>query len=420
MKLSIVETRTVPTVKAEFKGRDVFFHSRYDPLNEAQAWLKKGVKAINKNQVVIVIGLGAGYHIQQLAESISEQTILIIEFNDTYFSWFKNSPFHSQLTRYNNVVLKRFNELTNVEKEKIFTSISSTNLLIHKSGLDIMPEEYKGIKEALEDIQFQQNSFQHQVDIMRLNFEKNRMLNDQGIGDLTNMYAGKPMILISAGPSLDKQLSLLKKIYEQHQFVIGAVGTALKPLLNANIIPDFFAIIDPNPATYSQMTDIELPITPLFYLSTAYHETILLHQGPRHIVYQEGYTAAEKLASKKHEPVIQTGGSVATALLDIMVKLGAKSVALVGQDLAYTDGKSHANTSHARQNIKELEGSKQVMNYYQTAEVHTAKNLTIYRKWFEKYREIHNELALYNCTEGGAYIKNWKHISLNEYYLKYS
>lgn len=61
-----------------------------------------------------------------------------------------------------------------------------------------------------------------------------------------------------------------------------------------------------------------------------------------------------------------------------------------------------------------------MINYYQTAEVHTARNFTIYRKWFEKYQETHTELALYNCTEGGAYIHHWKHISLQEYYLKYS
>lgn len=168
------------------------------------------------------------------------------------------------------------------------------------------------------------------------------------------------------------------------------------------------------------MTEIVLPETPLFYLSTAYHETILLHKGPRRIVYQEGYAAAEKRAIEKYEPVIQTGGSVATALLDIMVRLGGKSVALVGQDLAFTDGKSHANAAHAQQKVKEVQGAKKVINYYQTAEVHTARNFTIYRKWFEKYQETHTELALYNCTEGGAYIHHWKHISLQEYYLKYS
>lgn len=169
------------------------------------------MREINEIEAIIVVGLGAGYHIQQLAETIPGQKIVVIEFNDSYFSWFHNSIFHRDLSSYKNVVLKRFNGLSSLEKETIFTSVNSRNLLIHKSGLDIIPDEYKGIKEALEDLQFQQNSFQHQVGNLKTNFEKNSMLDDQGIGNLSSKYAGKPMILVSAGPSLDKQLPLLKK-----------------------------------------------------------------------------------------------------------------------------------------------------------------------------------------------------------------
>ncbi len=195
------------------------------------------------------------------------------------------------------------------------------------------------------------------------------------------------MIVVSAGPSLNKQLPLLKKISDDRHFVIGAVGTA---------------------------------DTPLFYLSTAYNETILLHKGPRYRVYQGGYADAERFAREHNEPLIQTGGSVATALLDMMVYLGGETIALVGQDLAYTDGVSHAEGAHAWQEVKEGLSAMTVLNYDQTCVVQTAKNLTLYRKWFEQFAKKHPTLALYNCTEGGAYIKNWQHIPLNQYYMVYN
>ncbi|MGM7634568.1 6-hydroxymethylpterin diphosphokinase MptE-like protein [Bacillus sp. Hm123] len=164
---------------------------------------------------------------------------------------------------------------------------------------------------------------------------------------------------------------------------------------------------------------MSLPKTPLFYLSTAYHETVMLNKGPRRILWQKGFEEAEKIAALKQEPTIQTGGSVATALLDVMVQLGGESIALIGQDLAFTDGKSHSNQAHAQKEMKQTKASEKVLNYDRTGEVYTAKNLTIYRKWFESFAKNHPHLHLYNCTEGGAYIHNWEHIRLQDYYLKY-
>ena len=417
MKLAIIETKTVPTIKAVFNGRTLFFHSKYDPLNEATIWCKNEGDQIKTDEDIIVVGLSAGYHIQRLAALHPNQTIIVIEFNNKLFQWFKNSPFYKLIAQCNNVIIKQFNFLSAIERESIFSTVSLTNLLIHKNGLDLLPVEYQGIEEALKDLLMQKKSLRQQLGNLIANFEKNSLLKDKGIGQLKNMYEGKLMILVSAGPSLDKQLPLLKKIRDEQHFIIGAVGTAIKPLIKAAIIPDFFTIIDPNQGTYGQLTNVSLPETPLYYLSTAYHDTIMLHTGPRRIVYQQGFEDAEKQAIATNNPTIQTGGSVATALLDIMVYLGGKSIALVGQDLAYTDGKSHANATHAQ---KEIQGAKKVMNFYRNGEVYTANNLTLYRKWFERYAEKHQELRLYNCTEGGAYIHNWEHISLLDYYSKYS
>jgi len=419
VKLTIIETRTVPTVKVEFNGKRIIFHSKYDPLHEAQIWCKNAIESLKVNEEIVVVGLGAGYHIQALAQAIPNKPIIVIEFNDTFFKWFKKSSFYEHVTSYKNVYIKQFTCLTPTEKETIFASIRSTNLLIHKNGIDIFPVEYAGIKGILEDIKLQKNSIQNQIGNMISNFKKNILLNDPGIGILQNTYVGKPMILVSAGPSLDSQLPLLKKIRDNNNFIIGAVGTALIPLVNYGIIPDLFAITDPK-ATHLQLLNLELPETTLLYLSTAYHDTVILHKGPRRILWQKGFEEAEKMAEIKKDPTIQTGGSVATTLLDVLIYLGGESVALVGQDLAFTDGKSHANETHSQTEIKQTLGTKKVMNYDQTGEVYTANSLNLYRKWFESYSKEHHYLQLYNCTEGGAYINNWKHISLHDYYIKYS
>ncbi|RDW20768.1 motility associated factor glycosyltransferase family protein [Oceanobacillus chungangensis] len=416
MNISIIETRTVPTVKVDDDKNSIIFHSKYDPLREANAWCKYALESLNDDEKVVIVGLGAGYHIKKLAETIPEKKITVIEFNSDYYHWFMESPLFAEIKVYSNVVLKLFSNLPLNQQKEVFTTISLENLCIHKSGLDMMPSHYEKVKEIVEDIQFRKNSIKNQIGNIRGNFAKNIALRDEGIGSLGNTYQGKPMILISAGPSLDKQMNLLKQIYNEDKVILGAVATAIKPLLKNGIIPHFFILIDPNITTYTQLTDINLPETPMFYLSSAFHDTVLLHKGPRRILWQNGLTEAEEMAHKLNEPLVQTGGSVATALLDLMIILGASNVALVGQDLAYTDGLSHASHAHAQKSITETAVIHWTMNYYQNGEVATAKNLTIYRKWFENYAEAHPSLELYNCTEGGAYINNWKHISLNSYY----
>ncbi|MGJ9459592.1 motility associated factor glycosyltransferase family protein [Oceanobacillus sp. CF4.6] len=416
MKISIIETKTVPTIKIDDNDKSIIFHSKYDPIREVSAWCNNALKEINDEAEIVIIGLGTGYHIKQLARSIPERKITVIEFNNTFHSWFHDSLFYKNIESIKNVSINLFSNLSSVEQQEMLTSIKSSNLLIHKSGLDTLPLTYSNIRFILEDMQFKKNSIANQIDNMNTNFSKNLQLKDTGIGNLKNKYEGKPMILISAGPSLDKQMTLLKKIYDEDEVILGAVGTAIKPLLKNKIIPHFFSIIDPNPETYSQLTETSLSNTTLFYLSTAYHETVLLHKGPRRILWQEGFADAEKEAKELGDPLIQSGGSVATALLDLMIYLGAGKVALVGQDLAYTDGRSHASHAHAQKNINQSTAEYKTLNYYQKGEVATARNLTIYRKWFEEYARIHPDLELYNCTEGGAFIKNWRHISLNNFY----
>lgn len=418
MNISIIETKSVPTIKIETSSKIVTLHSKYNPLREAQSWAKQEIKGINLSEYdeITVLGIGAGYHIQALSEIIPNIPIQVIELNTQLFNWFTESYFNQIIDTLANVTIKNLDSISKKQRHILFSSLSSSNLLIHKSTLDILPKEHEGLKEILEDIQFKKHSIRNQIDHMKENFIENTNLNDKGILNNLNMFGNKPMILISAGPSLDKQIPLLKEIHKERKFILCAVGTSLKPLINNDIIPNICSIIDPNPGTLEQLTDLNLKDTTLYYMSTTYYKTVAIHKGPRRILWQKGFKEAELRAIKGGEPLIETGGSVATALLSLMTLLGTGPIALVGQDLAYTNGLSHATHAHAQKKLIENEVKYNTLNYDQTNTVPTARNLTIYRKWFEEFANKKSRLDLYNCTEGGAYINNWKHISLNEFY----
>lgn len=420
MKIKIIDTKNVPTIEIQLDGKNTVFHSKYNPIKEASDWTKNALKFADTSNELIVIGLAAGYHLQALSAAVKEANITVLEFNSSYYKWFQSSHFYKGVYQLPNVALYDIKKLTDNKRESIFKNLHSNNILIQKNALEIFPKEYENIKDILKDFHIQKNSFMNQAENMFQNFSKNIALADKGIKVLKNYYKGKTMLLISAGPSLDKQLSFLKIIFNERKILIGSVGTAVKSLLKIGIIPDFMMITDPNEGTLFQLEGVNLSNTPLFYLSTAYHETIVLHKGPRYIVFQEGYDKAEELGTSNKDPLIKTGGSVSTTLLDLMIYLGASNIGLVGQDLAYTSGLTHANSTPLQRTVKEETGLMEVWEYYQKKQVSTSKNLMIYKKWFEKYAEQKQHVHLYNCTEGGAFIENWNHIDLKEFYNIFS
>ena len=415
MEINIIETRTVPTVQVQINGKKFIFHSRYDPIKEAKDWTRNALKLADTSKELIVIGLATGYHLQALSAAAKDTKITVLEFNSNYYKWFQNSFFYEDVHRLPNVVLYDVKNLNDKKRANIFVNLHSNNILIQKNALEIFPKEYEKIKDIVKGIHIQQNSFLNQSENIERNFNQNIALGDIGIKNWRNYYNDRPMILVSAGPSLDKQLSLLKRIFNERKILIGSVGTAVKPLFRKEIVPDFIMITDPNEGTLPQLEGVDLSNTPLFYLSTAYHETVAIYKGPRYMVFQSGYDKAENLSALNNEPLLQTGGSVATTLLDLMLYLGASDVGLVGQDLAFTNGLTHADFTPLQRTITNETNLIQVIDYYQKKQVHTSKNLMVYKKWFERYADQKHKGHLYNCTEGGAFIKNWQHISLNEF-----
>ena len=95
--------------------------------------------------------------------------------------------------------------------------------------------------------------------------------------------------------------------------------------------------------------------------------------------------------------------------------MGFETVILVGQDLAYTDDKSHADGTFRETMPKEnTESMIRVKGNYQDT-VPTLTNLKIYLEWFADYIKGAKErgnFRVINATEGGAYIEGTELMTL--------
>lgn len=416
---SIKTTRTVPTLLILKENKHIYLYSKYDPQKEVSRWIMN--LNINENKKkILIVGMGLGYHVQAIKNKYPQKDIVVWELNHEYYEWFKKSEQYLLLVQqeilspssYKSVSKKdcKYNQFIEEFSQK------ECEPIINKPLLELIPnEDLLDLKDFLVNYELRKRSFNIHEDLMILNIKQNILRDDKGISQWINYYEDYPMILVSAGPSLSKQLPLLSLLRKQKKkVIIGCVGTAVSPLLLAGIKPDFIMYAESN-ENFEQFKHLNDQTIPLFYLSTANAKVVNSFCGDTYITWQRGFELAEEQAYLRSEPLLETGGSVATCLLEVMVKMNPISIALVGQDLAFTNQVSHAQNTQAL-TTKITDTTLSVDNYHLDGKVETARGLYLFLKWFEQYvKKVKTDTQFWNCTEGGAHIHGWIHKSLKEY-----
>ena len=74
-----------------------------------------------------------------------------------------------------------------------------------------------------------------------------------------------PAIVVSAGPSLNKNIVELRKA--KNKAFIVAVDTAVKPLVKAGIIPDLYVVVDVILVLLTLLLSVGATVTPVTYES---------------------------------------------------------------------------------------------------------------------------------------------------------
>lgn len=214
-------------------------------------------------------------------------------------------------------------------------------------------------------------------------------------------------ILVAAGPSLNKNIQMLKKA--KNRLFILAVDTAVKPLVKAGIKPDAFITIDAKKDL--DLVEIDGAETiPVIAPATALYK-IMDRQKAKKIFYYDGYFLPYSIyfINDKVLPDVSTGGSVACSGFSLLHKLGYETIILVGQDLAFTDNKSHADgTFEEKMPVMDTEGMEMVKGNY-VDKIPTRMDFRIFLNWFQEYihdiKEANPNIRVVNATAGGAYIE---------------
>lgn len=217
-----------------------------------------------------------------------------------------------------------------------------------------------------------------------------------------------PVIIVSAGPSLDKNINELKKA--QGKAFIIAVDASIRTVLQAGVCPDLLCSIDPNsPERFFTGLDTK----EIFWACNQLSNPTLLKKYANHIFYYGSFGKQWGNIMKKeleyNFPTLTSGGSVSTEAFMLALHLGFRKIVLIGQDLAFTGGVSHTkgvgdalgdNDEYIKsRHLVEVEGVDGTL-------LQTDYQMWIYKQWFEKAIRINKEsIRVIDATEGGARIE---------------
>jgi len=220
---------------------------------------------------------------------------------------------------------------------------------------------------------------------------------------LVQSYDGRPILIMAAGPSLDKQLSLIKK-YE-NLFRIFIVAAAYRAVDKYDIKADVVIVSDPlNIATWPQEVDksilIDVGVDPAVAWKT-----------PDDLILTTHSTHAKNVFDYLGCPIdyLGTGGSVATSAFMLAKDLKSNPIVLIGQDLAITEeidhSKFHAHKISAEKRFINKLLSFEVDGYYDGSKVYCPRDFMMFKHWFENQIKSDKKTLVFNCTEGGVRIE---------------
>lgn len=217
-----------------------------------------------------------------------------------------------------------------------------------------------------------------------------------------------PVILVGAGPSLDKNITELEKA--KGKALIVAASHAVKSFSKAGIVPDLVAEIEP--AADLGFLDDDTERQYRLLLSAKCARSSQIHYKGKCI-----YFGFEKdflpFSFDDHTGEYEiSGGSVMTDMFDLFVMNGFRTIILVGQDLAYGEG----GVTHTDAEIQQSAyATKRIpVPGINGGTVYSRYDWIRYRDYLEMRIHQFPEVNVIDATEGGVMIGGTEVMTLSQ------
>jgi len=427
----LIQTVASQQGSTNFQINEEFMHDNKNPLREAKKLIQQ-FQNVKEYSNILFYGVGMGYQINAFGEQYPGIPFSIYEpVPEVFYQFLCHADLQQiPLNLVNDIYIENRPEDPNNFCSSYVKRIRNSALVIDLPAYHrIFPVKHKAFFTEFEtQINERRNTlstvsaFQKRWTINSIKNFIQVLKSPDILLEKKGYFENKPAILVAAGPSLEKEIENLKIIKQEGIAYVFSVGTAINTLIQYEVYPDAACTYDPteeNQIVCKEVLEKGIKTIPLIFGSTVGYETLENYPGPKaHMVISQDSLAAYYLKPDHQERIesINDATTIAVITLQLLAKLGFNPIILVGQNLAYLDGKHYApgSTFHPIEaGERELTNAILVQDVYGN-EVATSHTFLRMKQQFEIYLSHYKDRDVINTTQYGAHIEGTRFQSLED------
>ena len=400
-----------------------------EPKEEVQKQIKDFESIYELYPALFIYGLGNGVFIKSLLENSNHKTIIVFEpeieilYIVLNFIDFSKDLFENRLVFAQNELCSSVNYRSLVELKGVVESAKIFNLYINIPFYNAFSDDFSQVNEGFVSAfiqkmkEFGNDATDSLTGINQTLAHILAMLGGTPLSSIINQRKGKTKsaIIVSSGPSLNKQLPLLKKIEDKATIICADSSYAI--LKKHGIKPDFVTSIEREARTSetfnSPVSDFDDNI--IFMCATLTHDNTIEYLNGRKIALTFRPLTFERGFKDDDFGYIGSYMSCAHLAFELAQRLEHEKIIFIGQDLAYGDDMSTHSKDFLYGSVDEeiIKNEKALVGvgleqfvpaYGGNGMVKTWHIWDLFRKQFEILIRGVKNIEIYNSTEGGARI----------------
>lgn len=420
-KMCMGEARNKSPIMSMCKGEGkVWLNSQYHPEHEAKMW-SEGFSWNGYENVFVMFGLANGYYIRALMREEEVDTIIVYEPCKELFYFVLHHFDMRDILESKKVLLS----VEGLGEERfqyhLGTTLTIRNMRMVQRGVypyykELFYNSYKKYLKMIGIVDKEKNTVFNTVwrfwESWLHNFCGNlRFMKSSTIFENTSpaFDKNKPVIIVSAGPSVKDELEGLKAA--KNHIPIIAVDRIVDFLMEQGIEPDAIFTID---AQYRKalMNVEQVSHIPLIMSVTSSCEITQNHKGKKIWYSDNEFLVAVLRKLGKNIEWYETGTTVSSTAFGTFMGQGYKEIILVGQDLSFDGEFTHAGG--VKEEIPYFRKEYMIEGIHGTT-VRTRDDWYTMLRWYHGVLEKHQEVTVYDAKTRGAKIQHTINIRLKEF-----
>ena len=393
-----------------------FLHSSFDVEREMREMFKN---TGGREDILIIFGLGMGYCLDYIRRhGIEYQKVIVLEpYNNIMRELLKRREI-APLLKMPNVSITLFSDPREVTDIIVTQGFLSPNIkvLYHLAYRSLFPELFEEITRLVASNINSLRTGVVTMDSFLLTWTRHQLhslrLSDRSASILYGKFTDVPAIVVSAGPSLEKQLELLSTVGDRA--LIMAPGSGARILGRRGIKAHLAMGMDSHQHEVEILQEATAPVLIGSYrlnpaINQAFPGEILRFINSNEYLVKYFFKYLQQT-----DDTIRDFSSVSSSALEYLVKLGCNPIIIIGQDLCYYDHKTHADeeADSLQQKVRDRLREATDING-QT--VYTDTPFLAMQHDMEKLnREFGSQARIINATEAGLGIPGMEQGSFRE------